>query len=119
MADLLPAGNLPAVYPFQSWVLNLNAATKAHRDKKDCGLCLVIPVGLFEGGELCMVETGLVLEVKSGDIVIFPSPDITHFNLHYKGKLIYCCIFVLFSHYMPRSKGLPGLQHRQRDAGFC
>ena len=85
----MPAGTLPAVYPFQSWVLNLNVATKAHRDRKDYRLCLVIPVGRFKGGELCMVETGLILEIQSGDVAVFPSSDITHFNLHFKGKLFY------------------------------
>jgi hypothetical protein len=101
-ADMMPVGILPAAYPFQSWVLNLNVATKAHRDTKDCGLCLVVPVGRFEGGELCMVETGLVLEIQSGDVVVFPSPNITHFNLHFKGKLFYSLtlIVISISHYI-------------------
>ena len=76
-------------------MLNLNVATKAHRDHKDYLLCLVIPLGEFMGGELCMVETGLVLEIKSGDIVIFPSGDITHYNLHFTGKFAYCFIQVI------------------------
>lgn len=97
MADMMPAGIFPAVYPFQSWVLNLNVSTKAHRDPKDFGLCLVIPVGRFEGGELCMVETGLVLEMQSGDIVVFPSPEITHFNLHFKGRILYSFTLTMIS----------------------
>ena len=113
MVDMMPAGTLPAVYPFQSWVLNLNVATKAHRDRKDYHLCLVVAVGRFEGGELCMVETGLVLEIQPGDIVVFPSSNITHFNLHFKGKLFYNFAFLVISisYHSPRPKGIFGFQY--------
>jgi len=86
MAELLPGHNTPAAFPFQSLVLNINAVTKAHRDRKDYQLCLVIPVGTFEGGELCLLETGLVLDLKAGDLAVFRSSDITHFNLHFQGE---------------------------------
>lgn len=86
MADTLPGYEVPAVYPFQSLVINLNAITKAHRDKMDCEMCLVLPIGNFVGGELCMVETGLVVELQPGDYVVFRSSEVTHFNLHYRGN---------------------------------
>jgi hypothetical protein len=38
-----------------------------------------------EGGELCLYEPGVVLELKNGDVVLFDSAALTHFNLHFKG----------------------------------
>jgi hypothetical protein len=89
MADVLPGNHVPAVYPFQSMVVNLNAITEAHRDKMDSQICLVLPIGDFEGGEICMMETGLVIRLKPGDFVVFRSSEITHFNLHYRGKALF------------------------------
>jgi hypothetical protein len=42
-------------------------------------------IGEHEGGELCLLEPGLVLELRNGDVVIFQSGQISHFNLHYSG----------------------------------
>ncbi|KAI0063872.1 hypothetical protein BV25DRAFT_1801482, partial [Artomyces pyxidatus] len=84
-ADVLPGNNRSAVYPFVGFVVNLNVVTKAHRDDQDKLLCLVLTLGEFEGGSLVMVEPGLVLPLRSGDLVAFQSHRITHFNLHFRG----------------------------------
>ncbi|KAG2751870.1 hypothetical protein P692DRAFT_20726310, partial [Suillus brevipes Sb2] len=82
----LPGGETSPVSPFLSLVINLNVCTIAHRDKYDKDLCLVLPLGEFSGGALAMFEQGLVVELRSGDFVIFRSPETTHFNLRYKGR---------------------------------
>ncbi|KAK6964712.1 hypothetical protein R3P38DRAFT_2592027, partial [Favolaschia claudopus] len=66
-------------------VVNLNACTGGHRDPFDKKLCLVVPFGPFKGGELCLYETGFCFDLCMGDVLIFPSCDITHFNLHFTG----------------------------------
>ena len=72
-------------YPFSSLVLNINVMTSGHRDGQDLKACLVMAIGDHEGGELCLMEPGLVIPLRSGDLIIFRSCDVTHFNLHYKG----------------------------------
>lgn len=42
-------------------------------------------IGDHKGGELCLLELGLVLELKNGDVIMFKSGQISHFNLHYSG----------------------------------
>ncbi|KAI0055056.1 hypothetical protein BV25DRAFT_1816167 [Artomyces pyxidatus] len=84
-ADVLPGNNQSPVYPFLGFVINLNVATKAHLDAQDKLLCLVMALGEYEGGELVMVEPGLVLPLRCGDLVAFQSCRITHFNLHFEG----------------------------------
>jgi predicted 2-oxoglutarate/Fe(II)-dependent dioxygenase YbiX len=66
--------------------VNLCACTPAHRDKGDLRLCVVMPFGDFEGGELVLYESRLVIAAKAGDIIIFPSCSVTHFNLHFVGE---------------------------------
>ncbi|EPS99856.1 hypothetical protein FOMPIDRAFT_1078263, partial [Fomitopsis schrenkii] len=81
--SILPDYNMSAVRPFVGLVLNFNIASLAHRDAKDDGICLVMPLGDFVGGTLCLVEPGIVLPLRHGDFTMFRSCDITHFNLHY------------------------------------
>lgn len=83
--ELLPLNHLPATYPFPGFVLNLQVCTQAHVDSNDDRICVVIPFGAFRGGELVLHEMGLVIELQEGDIVIFPSSKLTHFNLHFTG----------------------------------
>jgi hypothetical protein len=71
--------------PFTGFVVNINIKSRPHRDAGDYKLCEVIVIGDHKGGELVLVEPGLVIKLKSGNVVIFSSNLITHFNLHYKG----------------------------------
>lgn len=73
-------------YPFSKLVVNTGAQTEGHTDPKDDGLCVVIPFGEWEGGELCLYQPGLVLELQPGDVVAFPSDRIAHFNLEISGR---------------------------------
>lgn len=67
-------------------MININCLTCCHRDKCDCSSCIVIPFGVdIEGGELVLEETGQIFRMQAGDILIFKSMDLTHFNLHYSG----------------------------------
>jgi len=83
--DRLPANKYSPVYPFGGYVININCATQAHRDYGDLQLCFIIVISDCEGGELVLVEPGLVLHLRNGDAVIFSSSKTTHLNAHYKG----------------------------------
>jgi hypothetical protein len=86
LSNSLPGGYEGPVSPFLSLVVNLNIRSEAHKDRMDKNVCLVIPIGDFSGGELVLVEQGLVLELGSGDLVVFRSAEATHFNLDYTGE---------------------------------
>ena len=68
--------------------MNLNISTRIHRDWKDHRICLVIVFSDCEGGDLAFMEPGIVFSLNSGDMIIFPSAKISHFNLHFKGKRV-------------------------------
>jgi len=82
---MLPFNANSPAFPFSGFVVNLCVSTNGHRDPKDKRICLVIPFGEWKGGEICLYELGLVIKLKAGDILVFPSCDITHFNLHFSG----------------------------------
>ena|ERR1700761_8055475 len=84
-ADVLPNKDISPAYPFSGFVINFNVVTRLHRDSKDHRGCAVLVIGDFEGGELCLYEPGIVFELKNGDLIVFPSGKISHFNLHYRG----------------------------------
>jgi hypothetical protein len=92
--DVLPLNHVPASYPFSSFVINIHAATKGHKDGKDKKFCCVVPFGTWTQGQLVLYEPGIVLDLTLGDVVIFPSCHITHFNLHIDGVR---CSLTLFS----------------------
>lgn len=81
----LPGKQRPLVAPFSNLVVNLNVATKAHRDVMDKEFCLVLAIGDFDEGDLCLHEPGLVLGLRNGDLAVFRSANITHFNRHFIG----------------------------------
>jgi hypothetical protein len=82
---ILPLNHRSATYPFPWFVLNIQVCTEVHVDANDDTICVVIPFGPYKGGELVLHEAGLVLELQEGDILVFPSYRLTHFNLHFTG----------------------------------
>ena len=84
--ERLPGFQPSPVAPFAGLVIIINCITQGHRDDKDKLFCMVMPIGDFEDGDLCMYEQGLVIHLRSGDLVIFRSSETTHFNLHFVGR---------------------------------
>lgn len=80
--DLGP--NVPKSFgAFPTAAINFNAICQFHRDLKDHRntLCVVCPLGIFEGGELVFPELKLVVHVKQGYGVAFRSNLLVHGNL--------------------------------------
>ncbi|KAJ7705288.1 hypothetical protein B0H17DRAFT_920161, partial [Mycena rosella] len=87
-ADVLPLNTASPVYPFAGFMMNFRVVTDAHKDSKDAKWCLIILVKDGEEGQLCLHELGLKVDGQTGNILIFPSCWVTHFNLHFQGHQI-------------------------------
>lgn len=85
--ETFPISGSSPVHLFGGVVFNFNISTHFHRDHKDDTLCLVLVLmdEKCEGGELCLYEPGLVIKARPGDMVIFRSAEVSHFNMHFKG----------------------------------
>lgn len=60
------------------------ASSNRHKDDKNTGYCAVMGMGDYDPAKSCQLvleELGLIVELGPGDIIIFPSGLITHWNL--------------------------------------
>ena len=55
-----------------------------HADKNDGGLTWVIPIGDWEGADLCIPQAGVRVAIRPGDAVAFQANSIAHFNSQVK-----------------------------------
>ncbi|KIO29006.1 hypothetical protein M407DRAFT_71161, partial [Tulasnella calospora MUT 4182] len=87
--DLIYPAETLDILPFASLTANLGPRTTCcrHRDSKNRGaggLCAVKTLGRFNwkrGGHLILHKLGLIVEMRPGDVVFFPSAIISHENI--------------------------------------
>jgi hypothetical protein len=80
--DLGP--NVPKSFGvFPSVAINYNVISQFHLDLKDHSnsLCVVCPLGSFEGGQLVFPELKLTIHAKQGQAIAFRSHILVHGNL--------------------------------------
>lgn len=49
-----------------------------HADREDAGLTWVIPLGEYEGGDLCIPQYGMRIPLKPGDAIAFHANILGH-----------------------------------------
>lgn len=49
-------------------------------------MCCCFSLGEWEGGHLVLDELGLVFEMQPGEVIVFDSTRIVHFNMHFVGE---------------------------------
>ncbi|KAG9047220.1 hypothetical protein FS837_002782 [Tulasnella sp. UAMH 9824] len=84
--DVIYPDESPEVLPFASLTANLGPCTICHRhrdakNRASGGICVVKTLGPYDwkrGGHLVLHELGLVVEMRPGDAVFFPSAVISH-----------------------------------------
>jgi len=83
--EALPGNEFSPAYPFSGFVVNLNTATRFHRDNGDLNICLVLVVSHCVGGGLMLFEAGFILDLGNGCLSLFPSAEFSHANENYEG----------------------------------
>ncbi|KAJ7256002.1 hypothetical protein C8J57DRAFT_1721597 [Mycena rebaudengoi] len=83
----LPGNEKCPFAPYGGVVVNMGGCSDAHTDELDDeDHCVVIPFTRnCVGGALVLHEAGTVLDLHAGDMVLFLSARLTHFNLHFQG----------------------------------
>ncbi|KAG8963095.1 hypothetical protein FRC00_007770 [Tulasnella sp. 408] len=86
LLDLVYPRDADEALPFASLTANLGPQTicKSHRDiknKANGGVCTIKTLGPYNskrGGHIVLHELGLIIEMRPGDVIFFPSAVITH-----------------------------------------
>ncbi|KAJ3512047.1 hypothetical protein NMY22_g15453 [Coprinellus aureogranulatus] len=88
--EVLPLSDTVPAHPFTGFVINFNVVTRIHRDFQDKDICLVFQFNSkdLQGGELVLVEPGLVIRLMNGNGILFRSHKITHLNLDFVGERV-------------------------------
>ncbi|CAG8468951.1 7835_t:CDS:2 [Acaulospora morrowiae] len=84
MAKLDLGPNVPKLFgAFPTTAVNFNVISQFHRDLKDHRntLCVVCPLGSYEGGQLVFPELKLIIYAKQGHAIAFRSNILVHGNL--------------------------------------
>ena len=81
LVEFMPLEGSVPCEPFSGMVLNIHVCLLAHVDREDEKLCVIVPFGDFEGGELVLSDLGLVFDLKNRDMLVFRSDILVHFNL--------------------------------------
>ena len=92
--DLGP--NVPKSFKiFPSIAINFNRISEFHRDIKDHPntLCVVCPLGTFEGGQLVFPELKLTIHAKQGQAIAFRSHILVHGNLPVRNGIRHSIVF--------------------------
>ncbi|CEH16419.1 hypothetical protein CBOM_06366 [Ceraceosorus bombacis] len=85
MAEEMNHRRAALVAPFSSLAVNMpsnRTALGMHCDKKDAkfGMCMVMPVGAFDGAPLKLPDVGITFHNKPLDLSLFPSALLRHGN---------------------------------------
>jgi hypothetical protein len=80
---------------FSMLAINYNSILPFHIDINDNGMCTIVPVGDWEGGELIISHLGIMLKLIKGQVLMFRSSLLIHKNVLAKGVRF---SMVFFSH---------------------
>ncbi|RPA73283.1 hypothetical protein BJ508DRAFT_334238 [Ascobolus immersus RN42] len=80
--DLPPCIDKTLFWPFCMMAINRNCYSLPHKDLNDFarGFCFLLCWGKFKGGEVTFKELGMKLPLKRGQLLIFRSALLTHWN---------------------------------------
>ncbi|KAJ7205349.1 hypothetical protein C8J57DRAFT_1100151 [Mycena rebaudengoi] len=83
----LPGNEKCPFAPYGGVVVNMGGCSDAHADELDAeNNCVVIPFTKnCVGGGLVLHEAGMVMDLHAGDMILFLSARLTHYNLHFRG----------------------------------
>jgi predicted 2-oxoglutarate/Fe(II)-dependent dioxygenase YbiX len=70
---------------FAMLAINYNSISPFHIDINDNGMCTIVPVGNWEGGELIIPHLEIMLKLIKGQVLMFRSSLLIHGNALAKG----------------------------------
>ena len=90
---------------FPMMAINFNTISDYHWDKMDeaNSLCIIVPLGDFEGGELHFPQLKIVVKLKSGQAIAFPSRLLLHGNFSITKGIRYSLVYYVHAGFFRES----------------
>ena len=101
---------------FPTITINFNVISNYHWDINDApeGLCFLVALGNFEGGELCFPQLQIVVKLKPGQVVAFPSYLLLHGNLPITRGIRFSIVYFVLKSFL--SKDFKDLLEKAKKA---
>ena len=89
---------------FLTIAINFNVISNYHWDSNDTpeGLCFLVALGDFEGGELCFSQLQIMVKLKPGQVVAFPSYLLLHGNLPITRGIRFSIIYFVLKSFLSK-----------------
>ena len=86
---------------FPMIAINFNVISNYHWDEQDepNSLCLLVALGDFEGGELCFPQIQIVVKLRPGQVLAFPSRLLLHGNFKVTRGIRYSVVYFVHSEF--------------------
>jgi hypothetical protein len=110
--DLGP--NVPKSFgAFPTVAVNFNIISQFHQDLKDHrdSLCVVCPLGTFEGGQLVFPELKLIIHAREGQAIAFRSNILVHGNLPVIAGIRHSIVFFIHATSIKQNRKFGNLFH--------
>ncbi|CAG8711811.1 6173_t:CDS:1, partial [Gigaspora rosea] len=123
MAKLNLGPNVPKSFgAFPTIAINFNVISQFYRDLKDHRntLCVVCPLGSFEGGQLIFPELKLIIYAKQGQAIAFRSNILVHSNLPVISGVRHSVVFFIHATSIKKNRKFETLFHNtDQDNSDC
>lgn len=106
--------NVPKSFgAFPTVAVNFNIISQFHRDLKDHrdSLCVVCPLGTFEGGQLVFPELKLIIHAREGQAIAFRSNILVHGNLPVIAGIHHSIVFFIHATSIKQNRKFGNLFH--------
>jgi hypothetical protein len=96
---------------FPMIAINFNTISGYHWDESDDpnSLCFLIALGEFEGGELYFPQLNIIIKLKPGQIVVFPSHLLLHGNFIVTKGIRYSIVYFVHAGFFKDSRNFKNL----------
>jgi hypothetical protein len=102
---------------FPTIAINFNVISNYHWDNNDDpnGLCVLVALGDFEGGELCFPQLQIVVKLRPNQVVVFPSCLLLHGNLPITKGIRFSIVYFVHKSFFLHQKNFNELYKQDRN----
>ena len=102
---------------FPMIAINFNVISEYHWDENDVpnGLCFLVALGNFEGGELHFPQLNIVVKLSPGQVVAFPSYLLLHGNFTVTKGIRFSIVYFVHSYFFHHLRNFTKINEKYKN----